>query len=88
MVKSWKSRSASDRNRFLKAAIDRIVVQAEHIEIRLRVPAILNEMLGSDSSGQDVQAAAKFLPIASVTCPFKHMKSGRALRLVIDKDRV
>ncbi len=88
MVKSWKPRPTPDRHQFLKAVIDRIVVQAEHIEIRLRLAAILHELLGSDPAGQGVQAAAKFLPIASVSCPFKHMNSGRALRLVIGKDRL
>jgi site-specific DNA recombinase len=88
MVKSWKPRPAPDRDRFLKAVIDRIVVQAEHIEIRLRLAAILHELLGSDPAGQSVQAAGKFLPIASVTCPFKHIESGRALKLVIGSDRL
>jgi hypothetical protein len=88
MVKSWKARPAPDRDHFLKVVINRIVVQAEHIEIRLRLAAFLHELLGSDPAGQGVQAAAKFLPIASVTCPFKRMDSGRALRLVIGKDRL
>ena len=88
MVKSWKPRQAPDRSHFLKAAIDRIVVQAEHIEIRLRLATILNELLGPESAGRGVLAAAKFLPIASVTCPFKHLNNGRALRLVIDRDRL
>jgi hypothetical protein len=88
MVKSWKQRPSSDRIHFLKAAIDRIVVQAEHIEIQLRLAVILHELLGSDPTGQGIKTAAKFLPIASVTCPFKQMSSGRALRLVIDKDRL
>jgi DNA invertase Pin-like site-specific DNA recombinase len=87
-VKSWKSRPACDRSQFLKAIIDRVVVQAERIEIRLRLEAIFNELLGTDPAVQSVQAAAKFLPMASVTCPFKHMASGRALRLVVDGDRV
>jgi site-specific DNA recombinase len=88
MVKSWKPRPTPDRDHFLKAVIDRIVVQAEHIEIRLSLAAILHELLGSDPAGQGVQAAAKFLPNASVICPFKHIESGRALRLVIANDRV
>jgi hypothetical protein len=87
-VKSWKARPATDRERFLKAVIDRIVVQAEHIEIRLRLAAALRELLGPDLTGQDVQAAAKFLSTASVTCPFRHMAAGRALRLVIGNDRL
>ncbi|MGC1363008.1 MAG: hypothetical protein WA826_17695 [Silvibacterium sp.] len=77
MVKSWKERPALDRDHFLKVVINRIVVQAEHIEIRLRLAAILHELLGSDPAGQGVQAAAKFLPIASVICPFKRMDNGR-----------
>ena len=88
VVKSWKSRSASERERFLKAGIDRIVVQAEHIEIRLRLAAILHELLGTDNAGQGDQAPAKFLSIASVTCPFKHMENGRAVRLVVGEDRL
>jgi hypothetical protein len=88
MVKSWKPRPALDRDRFLKAVIDRIVVQAEHIEIRLRLAAILHELLGSDPAAEGVQTAAKFLPVASVTCPFKQINRGRALRLVIDKDHL
>jgi len=87
-VKSWKPRPAPDRGRFLKAVIDRIVVQAEHIEIQLRLAAILHELLGSDPAAQGDQTTAKFLPIASVTCPFKQINRGRALRLVIDKYRL
>ena len=88
MVMSWKPRTAQERCHFLKTVIDRIVVQAEHIEIRLRLAPILQELLGPDPVGQGVQAAAKFLSIASVTCPFKPMHSGRALRLIIDGDRL
>jgi hypothetical protein len=80
--------SGSERCHFLETVIDRIVVQAEHIEIRLRLAVIFQELLGPDPGGQDVQAAAKFLSIASVTCPFKPMHSGRALRLIIGGDRL
>lgn len=88
LVGSWKPRPAADRDHFLKALIDRVVVHAEHIEIRLRLAAILHELLGPDPAGQDIQAAAKFLSSASVTCPFKPMQSGRALRLVVGGDRL
>jgi DNA invertase Pin-like site-specific DNA recombinase len=88
LVGSWKPRPAADRDHFLKALIDRVVVHAEHIEIRLRLAAILHELLGPDPVGQDIQAAAKFLSIASVTCPFKPIQSGRALRLVVGGDRL
>ena len=88
MVRSWKLRAASDRNEFLKRVIDRIAIQTEHIEIRLRLAPIFEELVGPDPAGQGVQAAAKFLSIASVTCPFKPVHSGRALRLIIGGDRL
>ena len=88
MVKNWKPRLAPDRCHFLKTVIERIVVQAEHIEIRLRLAVIFQELLGPDPVGQGVQAAAKFFSIASVSCPFKPMHSGRALRLIIGGDRL
>ena len=88
IVRSWKLRPALDRCHFLKAVIDRIMIQAEQIEIRLRLAPILQELLGPDPAGQGVQTAAKFLSIASVTCPFKPMHSGRALRLIIGGDRL
>ena len=88
MVKGWKTRPAPDRNHFLKSVIDRIVVQPENIEIRLRLAVIFQELFGPDPGGHRVQAAAKFLSIASVTCPFKPMQGGRALRLVIGGDRL
>ena len=46
MVKSWKARPAPDRDNFLKVVIDRIVVQAEDIEIRLRLAAICTNCSG------------------------------------------
>ena len=88
MVRSWKPRPAPDRCHFLKSVIDRIVVQAEHIEIRLRFAVIFHQLLGPDPGGQGVQAAAKSVPIASLTCPFKSTNSGRALPLVIGGDRL
>ena len=88
MVRGWKLRPAPNRCHFLKAVIDRIVIQAEHIEIRLRLAPILQELLGPDPADQGIQAETKFLSIASVTCPFKPMHSGRALRLIIGGDRL
>ena len=77
MIKGWKARPAPNRCHFLETVIDRIVVQAEHFEIRWRVSVIFQGLLGPDPAGQGVQAEAKFLSIASVTCPFNPMHSGR-----------
>lgn len=87
LVKSWKMQSAPEREHFLKLVIDRIVVQAEHIEIRLKLVMLLSELLRSDPTAQGFQVAKRFIPIASVTCAFNHTSNGRAARLVIGEDR-
>jgi hypothetical protein len=76
-TQSWRDRIAANRTQFLKMVIERIVIQPTHVEIRLRVPALVNEILGG---GQPV---IDFLPFAVVECPFCHVQQGRALRLVV-----
>jgi DNA invertase Pin-like site-specific DNA recombinase len=88
VVKNWESRPVPARNHFLKVVIDRIVIQAEQIEIQVRVTAILREVLESHTPGENIQHAAQFLAIGSLTCPFKHVRRGRALQLVIGNDHV
>ncbi len=76
-AQSWHERIAADRTQFLKAVIERVVIHPSHLEICLRLPAVVNEILGSDSS------AAGLPPIASLDCAFRHVQQGRALRLII-----
>jgi site-specific DNA recombinase len=70
-------RIAADRTQFLKTVIDRVVIHPVHVEVRLRVPALVNEILGGDQPGRG------FPPFASVECPFRHVQQGRALRLIV-----
>ncbi len=57
--------------------IERAVIQPTEVEIRLRVPTLVNEILGGSSS-------APGLPqIASIECPFRHVRQGHAVRLVV-----
>jgi DNA invertase Pin-like site-specific DNA recombinase len=74
---SWTERIAADRMQLLKTVIERVVIQPSHLEIYLRVPALINELLGADPS------AAGLPPIASLHCAFRHVQQGRALRLII-----
>lgn len=76
-AQSWPERSAPNRTQFLKALIERVVIHPSHVEICLRVPALINEILGPDPS------AVGFPPIVSLDCAFRHVQQGRALRLVI-----
>jgi hypothetical protein len=61
----------------LKIVIERVVIEPTHIEIRLRVPALVKLILGGG------QFEIDFLPFASVECPFRHIQQGRALRLIV-----
>ncbi len=76
-AQSWRERIAEDRTQFLRNVIGRVIVHPDHVEIRLRTPALVNEILGGAAS------TAGLLPIASIDCPFRHVRQGRAVRLVV-----
>ena len=76
-AKSWCKRIAADRTQFLKSVIERVVIHPLHVEIRLRVPALVNEILGGGEIAIDLPQ------IASIECPFRHVRQGRAVRLVV-----
>jgi DNA invertase Pin-like site-specific DNA recombinase len=76
-AQSGRERIAADRTQFLKAVIERVVIHPTHVEIRLRLPALVNEILGGDQPGRG------FPPFASVECQFRHVQQGRALRLIV-----
>jgi site-specific DNA recombinase len=76
-ARSWHERSAPNRTQFLKGVVERVVIHPSHVEICLRVPAIVTDILGPDPS------AVGFPPIVSLDCAFRHVQQGRALRLVI-----
>jgi len=76
-AQSWRERIPADRARFLKTVVDRVVIQQTHVEIRLRVPELLKEILGGDRFSIDLPQ------IASIECPFRHVRQGRAVRLVV-----
>jgi site-specific DNA recombinase len=73
----WRERIATDRTQFPMTVIDRVVIQQTHVEIRLRVPALLDEILGIGELAIEVPR------IAPIECPFRHVRQGRAVRLVV-----
>jgi DNA invertase Pin-like site-specific DNA recombinase len=77
MAQSWSEHIAEDRTQFLKKVIERVIIHPLHVEIRLRVPALLNEILGGGEPAIDLPQ------IASIECPFRHVRQGRAIRLVV-----
>jgi DNA invertase Pin-like site-specific DNA recombinase len=76
-AQGWRERIAVDRTQFLKIIIERVVIHPAHVEIRLRVPALVSEILGGGLSVPDLSL------IASIESPFRHVPQGRALRLIV-----
>ncbi|MGC1363626.1 MAG: zinc ribbon domain-containing protein, partial [Silvibacterium sp.] len=70
----WRERIAEDRTEFLKNVIERVIIHSDHVEFRLRVPALVNEILGGKSP------TLILTKTASIECPFRHV---RAVRLVV-----
>ena len=54
-----------------------MIIHSDHVEVRLRTQSLVNEILGGAAS------IACLLPIASIECPFRHVRQGRAVRLVV-----
>ncbi len=77
-AQSWRERIAEDRMQMLKNVIERVIVHTDRVEARLRVPALINEVLST-------RANTTGLPqIVSIDCPFRHVRQGRAVRLTCD----
>jgi hypothetical protein len=76
-AQSWFERIAEDRTLFLKNVIERVIIHRDHVDVCLRVWALVNEILGGEGS------TAGLLPIAVIECPFHHVRQGRAVRLVV-----
>jgi DNA invertase Pin-like site-specific DNA recombinase len=83
LASGWRTLPAPDRELFLKTVIDQVIVHAEQIEIRLQLTALIQELLARDSNQGADSPGAKFATTASVTCPFRHVAQGSALRLVL-----
>jgi DNA invertase Pin-like site-specific DNA recombinase len=76
-AQSWRERIAEDCTQFLKNVIERAIIRSDYVEIRLRTPELVNEILGGAAS------TAGLLPIASIECPYCHVRQGRAVRLIV-----
>ena len=76
-AQGWPVRIGEDRTQFLKNVIERVIIHQDHIDICLRVPALVNEILGGGLPSPDLPQ------IASIECPFSHIRQGRAVRLIV-----
>jgi site-specific DNA recombinase len=91
---AWQSRSAPDREQFLRQVIDRAIIHPTRVEIRIRVPQLIQQLTGSGASftrgPADQKQALPFYvsPIAAIDCSFRHVSQGRALRLIVGSNQV
>jgi site-specific DNA recombinase len=81
-AKHWFERSATDRTRFLKAILGRVVIYPAHVEIRLSVPTFVNEIIGEGLTVPNLPL------IVTIDTQFRHVQQGRALRLVVGNTNI
>jgi hypothetical protein len=65
------------------------------VEIRIRVPQFIQQLLGNNASTADNRAGNTTVPSqdhlqlsASIECPFRHISQGRALRLIVGNTNI
>jgi hypothetical protein len=76
-AKGWSNRIADDRRQFLKSIIERVIINLTGVEIRLRVPNLVNEILGRGAITDGL------VRTASIRCAFRHVQQGRAVRIIV-----
>lgn len=81
-AQTWRQRIADERTQFLKTVIERVVIHPTQVKIRLRVPALVNEILGGGSADLSLPQ------ITSLEVPFHHVRQGRAVRLVVGNTNI
>jgi hypothetical protein len=65
------------------------------VEIRIRVPHLIQQLLGNNPPTADSRAGNTTAPpqdhlqlVASIECPFRHIPQGRALRLIVGNTNI
>jgi hypothetical protein len=90
---TWSSRTGPDREQFLRAIIDRAIIHPTRVEIRIRVPQLIQQLTSSTSFAGNAVDGARPTPaglphIAAIDCPFRHVPQGRALRLIVGSNQI
>jgi hypothetical protein len=79
-----------EKDAFLKAILDRVLIHPKHVEIRLRVAALIHQLRGATSPiyNSDRNANAHLHTIASIDCPFRHVPQGCAVKLIVGNTQI
>ena len=76
---AWRKTSAPQRERFLKAILDRVVVHSGSVEVKIRTKMLIQEL-----SGRKVPQEFGGADVISLSCPYRYDTRGKALRLIIE----
>lgn len=91
---AWQSRPPADRELFLRQIIDRVIIHPTRVEIRIKVPQLIQQLNGpaptiTGTPATNSQTTPFSLPpIATIDCPFRHISQGRALRLIVGNNQI
>ncbi|MEO6964725.1 MAG: recombinase family protein, partial [Acidobacteriaceae bacterium] len=87
---TWASHSTAEKEQFLKAILNRVIIHPKCIEIQLRVPQLMLQLAGDITAGSKsrIHATTHFQQIASVECPFRHVSQGKAIRLIVGNSQI
>src|ERR1035437_10165162 len=75
---TWETLSSTDREHFLQAVIDRVIIHPTRVEIRIRVPQFIQQLLGNNTPTVDSRGGNTTAPpqdhlqlVTSIECPFQ-----------------
>jgi site-specific DNA recombinase len=81
----WQTLIGPDREHLLRTIIDRVITHPTRVEIRIRVPHLIQQLLGNDKT---VIPQGGIQLAATIECPFRHIPQGRALRLIVGNTNI
>jgi DNA invertase Pin-like site-specific DNA recombinase len=79
---SWTGISAQQRERLLKAILDRVVIHPDSVEVKMRKEPLVHYLAGKTSPQSN--ECREFI---SLHCPFRVANRGKALRLIVGNDQ-
>jgi hypothetical protein len=78
----WTGISARQRERFLKAILDRVVIHPDSVEVKMRKEPLIQQLAGKTSP--QLNECSEYI---SLHCPFRVANRGKAFRLIVGNDQ-
>jgi site-specific DNA recombinase len=89
LADTWPSLARSEREQFLRANLSRVMVESGSVAIELRALRLMEYLsAGKESPAPAIQLSQHLgAQIIILTCPFRFVRHGKALRLIIGNDQ-